>query len=150
VVRKLLDNLRGNEFHFYTKGKTMTATTEIRNVPNSFICRWIGRAAAIVLFVSWLGAFAAEIPRSGLPSSDTYLQAITLSVAFLGYLVGWWNELVGGIVTIGGTIAWVVVCVLVTNVVLQPEMLWFAAPGMCYLAAYYLTRAERIGATHES
>jgi hypothetical protein len=128
----------------------MTATTEIRHLPNSFICRWIGRAATIILFVSWLAAFAAESVRSGVPSSDTYLQALTLTVVFMGYLVGWWNELIGGIAAIAGTIVWVLVCVLVTNVPLHPEMLWFAAPGICYLAAYYLTRTERVGATHES
>ena len=115
----------------------------MRYVPNSVISRWCGRAAAIILFVSWMILFVTEYSRQGAPSSDTYLQAVALAVVFAGYLVGVWNELVGGVMAVLGTIAFVAVCLMITGLPLRLDLFLFAAPGVCYLLAHHFEHVEK-------
>jgi hypothetical protein len=104
--------------------------------------RWCGRAAGIVLFVAWLALVAAEAFRQGPPSSETYMQGAALAIVFAGYLAGWWNELVGGVMAIVGTFAFVAICAVATQIFPRPETIWFAVPGICYLLARSYERAE--------
>jgi hypothetical protein len=63
-------------------------------------------------------------------------QAAALAVVFAGYLIGWRNELAGGLLAVFGTIAFLVVCGVGTRVMPNPEQLFFALPGLLYLAAW--------------
>lgn len=127
----------------------MNSQATMRYVPNSVLCRWCGRAAAVILFVSWIVLFITEFSRQGAPSSDTYLQAVALAVVFAGYFVGLWSELVGGTMAILGTIAFVTVCMIVTGLPLRIDLLWFAAPGVCYLLAQHFEHVEKVARSQQ-
>ena len=120
----------------------MNTSIQMRHVPNSVLFRWGGRAAGVVLLVIWLVMFVQELILMGAPSSNTYIQAAALGFVFAGYVTGWFNELAGGVMAIVGTFVFLIVCAMGTNVEPHPEMVWFAAPGVCYLLAHYFERSE--------
>jgi hypothetical protein len=79
-----------------------------------------------------------EYSLSGPPilSSSVVSQVAALAVVFSGYLIGWRNELAGGLLAVFGTIAFLTVCGIGTGVLPYAEQLFFAVPGLLYLAAW--------------
>jgi hypothetical protein len=100
--------------------------------------RMAGRLAGCLTIVLWLAFVASEYVRSGTPmlSVSVVNQAAALAVVFAGYLIGWRNELAGGLLAVFGTIAFLIVCAVGAQVMPYPEQLFFAAPGLLYLAAW--------------
>jgi hypothetical protein len=67
-------------------------------------------------------------------------QAVALAVVFAGYLVGWRNELVGGLLSVFGTIAFVAICAVTFGAPPAISSAWFAIPGVLFLVAWYYGR----------
>ena len=104
----------------------------------SDLFRWLGRASGCTLIIAWLAFVVAEVFRSGPPSSTSAAsQAGALAVVFMGYLIGWRNELAGGLLAFFGTIAFLMIIYQVTlGAMPQLGALGFAVPGLLYLAAW--------------
>lgn len=100
-------------------------------------CRFLARTAAVTLFAIWAAYVVAEMIRSHHAplAPETYLQGIVLAVVFAGYAIGWRWELVGGLMAIVATGAFFVVEALTVSMPRDPNMAWFAVPGMLYLLA---------------
>jgi hypothetical protein len=98
--------------------------------------RLAGRLAGLFAIVTWAAFVAYEYVRSGPPMFNAIVvnQAAALAVVFGGYLVGWRNELVGALLAVLGTIWFVVVCEISSDA--NPDALFFAVPGLLYLAAW--------------
>lgn len=97
-----------------------------------------GRVAGSIAIVAWLALVVYEYFRSGPPilSSSVVNQAAALAVVFAGYLIGWRNELAGGLLAVFGTIAFLTVCAVGNRVMPNLDSLFFAVPGLLYLAAW--------------
>ena len=72
------------------------------------------------------------------------------TIVFAGYLAGWWNELVGGVIAIVGTAVYIAMCVLTLQGPPRPATILFAVPGVCYLLARHFARIENLGASNET
>jgi hypothetical protein len=101
--------------------------------------RLAGRVAGFFTIVLWLAFVVYEYFRNGPPimSSSVVNQVAALAVVFAGYLIGWRNELAGGLLAVFGTIAFLIVCAIGTRVLPYPEQMFFAVPGLLYLAAWH-------------
>jgi hypothetical protein len=77
----------------------------------------------------------------------SYFQAAALAVVFAGYAIGWRYELVGGVLSIIGTIALAVIYALVFDAPPAIALAWFALPGVLYMAAWYSEHREAKPAT---
>lgn len=114
-----------------------------REISNYSLVRYFGRAASVIVFVGWIASVVLEWTRSGAPVAATYYQASCLAVVFLGYAVGWRQELLGGFLAVVGTIAFIALNSMTVNMAFSGAV-WFAAPGLCFLAAHCLeTRVQR-------
>jgi hypothetical protein len=94
----------------------------------------------------WLELVVIDSVRTGSPDLRNFaqpIQAATLFVVFAGYLIGWRNELAGGLLSIFGTAVFGVVCVLTFGVLHSIALVWFAAPGLLYLIAWHRERRHR-------
>lgn len=121
----------------------MNHAVQTDSFPISHWFRGIGRASAIVLFVSWLTFVVAESfsEVTKTPSWDIYLQAAVLSVIFAGYAVGWRHEAVGGLIAILGTVAFFIVDAFTTKAGAAIDAVaLFAVPGVFYVLAWMLDR----------
>jgi hypothetical protein len=116
----------------------------MRSVSDATMFRWYGRVAGMILFVAWTILVVSDLPRQD-QYWGTYLQAAGLAIVFAGYLAGWWNELIGGVMTIVGMAVYVAICAWATQVIPRPEILMFAVPGVCYLLAHYFEKFENSG-----
>jgi hypothetical protein len=121
----------------------MENTTQTNEFPIAHWFRGMGRASAIVLFVTWLGLLVAELTRdvSRNPAADAFFQAAVLAVVFAGYAIGWRHEFFGGLIAILGTVAFFVVDAFTLPMVggLGAAAL-FAVPGVFYLLAWCFDR----------
>lgn len=122
----------------------MYAST-VRNHDYAVQCRFLARLTAATLFVIWVAYVIAEAinGRTAGYASATYFQAAALAVVFAGYAIGWRKELVGGLVTIIGTAAFFLIQALTLDTPGDPNMAWFAVPGVLYLLARHYDRAQR-------
>jgi len=115
----------------------MYATIQ-RHTAWSDYLRAAGRVCGALLFVAWIAYVFAEYLR---PSFEvpafTIFQALALAVVFAGYAIGWRHEVVGGITAIVGTFAYMALVFGESFVPPSPAMMWFAVPGVLYLAAWY-------------
>jgi hypothetical protein len=104
--------------------------------------RWLARASAVVLLAVWLAFVIGEAVRVqfDLPSASTIYQAVALAIVFAGCAIGWRKELAGGVIAILGTIAFFVVHALTLDSMPHASAAWFAAPGILFLAAWYVQK----------
>ena len=126
------------------KEAQMNTSVRMRDLSDSTMFRWYGRAAGVILFVTWTIFVVSDLPRQD-QYWGTYLQAAGLAIVFAGYLAGWWNELIGGVMTIVGTAVYFAICAWATQIIPRPETLMFAAPGVCYLLSHYFAKIENSG-----
>ncbi|MEX0612204.1 MAG: hypothetical protein WD229_08785 [Pirellulales bacterium] len=123
--------------------------TSIRrpHVLDSYFFRWMARASAAVLVVAWLALVIAEVFRSHYeaPSVHSVYQAIALAIVFAGYAIGWWKEMVGGVIAILGTAAFFAVNALTLETLPDPAAALFAVPGVLYLLAWQYERKSLNG-----
>ena len=123
----------------------MNASVQTNQVPVPFLVRWSARAAGAVVIVTWLELVLFEWVRQGPPDLRTFhqvAQAATLAIVFAGYLIGWRNELVGGLLSVIGTVAFAVVCALTMASPPAVSSAWFAAPGLLFLFAWYVDHRQ--------
>jgi hypothetical protein len=103
--------------------------------------RWCARAAGAVVIVTWLELVLYEWMRYGPPdvrTPDQLYQAAALVAVFAGYLLGWRNELAGGLLSISGTIAFGAAHVMTFGQLPTVAVTWFALPGLLYMLAWYI------------
>jgi hypothetical protein len=102
------------------------------------LLRWCARASAVVVVVIWLALVLAEAVffRFEAPNEVIY-QAVALATVFAGYAIGWRKELAGGVIAILGTVLFFVVNFVTIESLPPVEAVWFAAPGVLYLLAWY-------------
>jgi len=117
----------------------MFTSIQAHPLPLPSLIRWSARISAAFLFVMWLVLAMLEGYRYSfvMPSAASFYQAAALAVVFTGYAVGWRKELVGGLLAIVGTALFMAVAYMTTGKVPQWESLWFAAPGVLYLLAWF-------------
>ncbi len=115
----------------------MYASTQNRPVTYASLFRSCGRIGGIIVMVSWVALVVNEAFRHGAPVGSEYLQAVALFAVFAGYVVGWWKEMLGGILAVAGTVALYVLCLGTAGVAPPPQGLFLAAPGIFYLLARY-------------
>jgi hypothetical protein len=117
----------------------MYASTRRFQAFDFHLFRWIARASAAVLVITWLALVIAEAVRSQFdtPSALTIYQGVALAIVFAGYAVGWRNELLGGVIAILGTLAFFAVHVITIGTWPDIAAAWFAAPGVLYLLSWF-------------
>jgi hypothetical protein len=100
--------------------------------------RWSARIVGAVLFAGWLGLVILELVESrlGTLSAESCYQAAALAVVFLGYLVGWRDEVLGGLFAFLGVAIYILVIVLTVSGPPREATL-LAVPGGLYLLAWY-------------
>jgi len=116
----------------------MYTSIQNRQVSDSWLFRYCGRAGGLIVIGGWLIVVVFEMLREGPPVLDNYYQAIPLVVIFAGYAVGWRKEILGGVLAIVGTVAFMTQYVTMFGLLPGGGALWFAAPGVFYLIAHYL------------
>ena len=116
----------------------MYTSIQNRQVSDSWLFRYCGRAAGLIVAASWLVAVIVDATRQGLPVVENYYQAIPLALIFTGYAVGWRKEILGGLLTIVGAFAFIAQYVAMFGIYPDAGAGWFAAPGVFYLIAHYL------------
>lgn len=116
----------------------MYTSVQNRHVSDSWLFRYCGRAGGLIVMGSWLVVVVAETVRKGPPVLENYYQAVPLAVIFAGYAVGWRKEILGGLLAIAGTVAFIAQYVTMFGTLPGTGAVWFAAPGLFYLIAHYL------------
>jgi hypothetical protein len=113
-----------------------------QHVTYSDLFRWSARFSGVILWVAWIGFAIAELARSNgrTISIDSSYQAAALTVVFIGYAVGWGEELLGALFALFGTAAYFLIVLLTANAAPGIEAAWFAAPGVLYLLAWQFNR----------
>jgi hypothetical protein len=112
------------------------------------IIRWIARTtaalAAGLILVIFVGEGIAEGvgPLLQLNRRETALM-ITFTAAWLGLLVGWRWELIGGLLTVGAMIAFYLLDYLFSGTLPRgPYFLLIFSPSMLFLICGWLMRQE--------
>ncbi len=116
----------------------MYTSIQNRQVSDSSLFRYCGRAGGLIVMASWLVVVVVEAVRQGPPVLENYYQAIPVAMIFAGYAVGWRKELLGGLLAIVGTLVFIAQYVAMFRVFPDAGAAWFAAPGVLYLIAHYL------------
>jgi hypothetical protein len=116
----------------------MFTSVQNRHVSDSWLFRYCGRAGGLIVMGSWLVAVVVETVRKGPPVLENYYQAVPLAVIFAGYAVGWRKEILGGLLAIVGTVAFLAQYVTMFGILPGTGAAWFAVPGVFYLIAHYM------------
>lgn len=116
----------------------MYTSIQNRQVSDSSLFRYCGRAGGLIVMASWLVVVVVEAVRQGPPVLENYYQAIPLAMIFAGYAIGWRKEILGGLLAIVGALAFIAQYVAMFGVFPNAGAVWFAAPGVLYLIAHYL------------
>jgi hypothetical protein len=116
----------------------MYTSVQNHHVSDSQLFRYCGRAGGLIVMGSWLIVVVVETVRKGPPVLENYYQAVPLAVIFAGYAVGWRKEILGGLLAIAGTVAFIAQYVTMLGVLPGFGAVLFAVPGLFYLIAHYL------------
>jgi hypothetical protein len=114
----------------------MYASTQYEPVTYASLFRTSARLGGILVIGFWVVMFVTDLLWEGAPAPEAYPQAAVIAVVFAGYVAGWWKEILGAVMAIGGTVALFILCYRTGNY-LSPEGLWLAAPGVFYALAHY-------------
>jgi hypothetical protein len=123
----------------------MNASVQTTHVPLPLLIRSLALATGAVVILTWLQLVIIELVRHGSPDFRSFhqaAQAATLVVIFAGYVIGWRNELVGGVLSIIGTAGFATVCALTFDGSFSISWVWFAAPGVLYVIAWFADRRQ--------
>jgi hypothetical protein len=123
----------------------MFASTNSRLVLHAFPFRWTARASAVLLVAVWLLFVINEMaePNYGI-GTQTVGQATALAIVFVGYAIGWRNELLGGLTAVAGTLTFFIVVAVTTATMPGLAVLLFALPGVLYLLAWYYNEPRHV------
>jgi hypothetical protein len=111
-----------------------------------WLFRWCARAGGAILILAWIATVIAETARQdGAALAPATYQGTALAVVFVGYILGWRNELAGGILAILGTVAFFAVHVLTFGGLPVLGAISFVVPGVLYLLAWkYTDQGEKV------
>ena len=118
----------------------MYACLPQKSASNTELFRWFARASSIVLFVGWIFLLVQELMRDTRVTTHEAIQAVVLALIFVGYAVGWRNELAGALVALFGTIVFYTVCTVTFGQLPSLAIAWFALPSVLYVLAWYTQR----------
>jgi hypothetical protein len=121
----------------------MYASVPSRGVSYSWLIRYFGRVSGILLAVGWLAFVIADFVRGGVPVLSNYYQGAMLAIVFIGYVVGWRYEVLGGALTIVGTLGFMALYLAMFKVAAPVGIVCFAVPGVCYLIAHGLDKPHQ-------
>jgi hypothetical protein len=127
----------------------MYAATHYPSIARSLAFRWGGRICGIALFAVWTAFVAFEATRPTVVTWPVglYMQGAALAMVFLGYAVGWKQELAGAVLIGVGGLAYFVITVVDTMMLPGLAIAWFLVPGVLYLFARHYERVEHAAAT---
>jgi hypothetical protein len=91
----------------------------------------------------WAIMVVVDLIFEGPPAKEAYFHAVTLAVVFAGYIAGWSKEILGGILSIGGTLALFALCYPL-DTYMGPEAVWLATPGVFYILAHYADKQQAV------
>ena len=112
-----------------------------RHVSFDELLRWSGGACALVLLLIWITLVTIDAITRGLPSHPAIAaQIVPLAVIFVGYVVGWRHNLVGGALVVIGMTVFFAATWFASGWWPHPMVAWFAAPGVLYLLAWLCGR----------
>jgi hypothetical protein len=96
--------------------------------------------------VGWISLLAQELMRDTRVTTDEAIQAAVLALIFVGYAVGWRNELAGALVALFGTIVFFTVCTVTYGQLPNLAVAWFALPSMLYVfGKVYAKEVRQVG-----
>ena len=113
----------------------MYASIQDRQASYSWLFRNCGRLGGLIVMAAWVVLAGNEFYRQGLPAPESYAQGAALAIVFAGYVIGWRKEMLGGVLAVAGTLAFIVLHVAVFKELPRPGVAWFAAPGVFYMLA---------------
>jgi hypothetical protein len=123
----------------------MYASVQRIQVSVPHLIRSLALATGGIVILTWLQLVIIEWVRYGPPDFRTFhqgAQAAMLAVVFAGYLIGWRNELVGGMLSIIGTAGFATVCALTYDGFFRISWFWFVAPSVLYMIAWFTDRRQ--------
>jgi hypothetical protein len=88
----------------------MYACLPEKRASSTELFRWFAQVSSIVLFVGWILLLVQELMRDTRVTTDEAIQGAVIAIIFVGYAVGWRNELAGALVALFGTIVFFTVC----------------------------------------
>jgi len=133
-----LPNVKDGEIASTVVGgdQIMYASTQHQPVTYASLFRTFARLGGILVMGFWAVMVVADLIFEGPPSPEMYVQGAALAVVFAGYVAGWWKEVLGAALAIGGTLLLYTVCFRM-QAYMPLEGLWLAAPGMFYALAHF-------------
>jgi hypothetical protein len=115
----------------------MYTSLQEQHASYSWLFRWCARVGGAILIVAWLVSVIFETARQdGAALTPAAYQGAALAVVFIGYVLGWRNELAGGALAILGTAAFFAVHVLAFGALPVLGAASFVVPGVLYLLAW--------------
>jgi hypothetical protein len=123
----------------------MNASVQRHHVPVPYLIRSLALGAGAVVILTWLQLVFIEWVRYGPPDLRSFhqaAQATTLAVVFAGYLIGWRNGLLGALLSFIGTAGFAAVCILRFDGLFSISWVWFVAPGVLYMIAWFAERRQ--------
>lgn len=106
------------------------------------VCRWIARlsGAAFVALILTI-AIGEGLPNPFAQPPTIQIGFLALALLLAGLLLGWWTELWGGLLSLGGWLLFV--CVIQLNSRQATFVHLLCVPGVLFLVAAFARRRER-------
>jgi len=112
------------------------------------VMQWIARALGSAIFALVMFIFAAHLVEDGLPTAYTLTPAeswmfVGMFVMVFGALLGWWRELLAGLMLIGGYVLFVGVQFVRNGTINVGAVIpIFPVIGLLYLICWWGTRRQ--------
>ncbi|QVL34523.1 hypothetical protein KIH39_11625 [Telmatocola sphagniphila] len=103
--------------------------------------RWLARISSLLLIGLVIAIFfgAGGFPKIAGEQNSVKIEFLALGVMLIGLVVGWWQELAGGLVTLAGLVGLNVVELLVNGRLAQGAFPAFVIPGVLFLLSGLMT-----------
>jgi len=104
--------------------------------------RWTGRVLATLCFLLLAFMFAFEgLPNIFRHGAAEALRSLALVVTLVGFVLGWFWELVGGVLVVGGMILFYIFSLLgAGGLPRSPYFLALLVPGVLFLVSWFEVR----------
>ena len=112
----------------------------------ALLARWIARLLGIYITIDMVSYIVGEgIPYISTNTIPVQIGYVTLVLALGGIIVGWFRELVGGLILVG---SYVLFSIMMGGFLQRPAFPYMIGIGTLYLVAYFLTR--KLSGQHQS
>jgi hypothetical protein len=110
----------------------------------AFILRWIARVAAVAMFGLFVGSAIAEgFPPLWKQPLSVQLIFAGWALIFIGYVIGWRRQALGGALVLAALVAMSLVELAVNGNLLGPAFLMWLVPGALYFVAVWADHGGR-------